>query len=155
MHRSSTRIPNGLRSVFALTACWCFTANSMPADLAPADVPGAFEQHVQTLKADFVREHPEKLDDMEWVKERIALLGEIDQYGRTMLVPAMSASADDLQANRGNAAAALELNQRAAALFSEMDGENTAELKRLMARWGWFTSAKFGAQTENSAWLIV
>jgi len=45
--------------------------------------------------------------------------------------------------------------ERIGALFTGMDAQNTAELKRLMARWGWFTSARFGAQTENNAWLIV
>jgi hypothetical protein len=48
-------------------------------------VPAAFEQHVQKLRADFAREHPEKLDDIEWLKARISLLAKIDQYGRTVL----------------------------------------------------------------------
>lgn len=154
MERSFTRSSGGLRGVFALAACWCFGGSSLATDLPLADVPAAFEQHVRQLKADFAREHPENLADIEWVKKRIALLAQIDQYGRTVLIRPMMASAAALKAHPDDAAA-LELNKRAAALFTAMDAENTAELKRLMARWGWFTSASFDAQTENSAWLIV
>jgi hypothetical protein len=114
----------------------------------------AFEQHVQKLKTDFTVAHPEKLDDIEWVKARIALLANIDQYGRTVLFPAVNASIRH-SSNGVVLPEELQLNQRLAALAKGMDTENTAELKRLMARWGWFSSARFGIETEQSAWLIV
>lgn len=154
MDRSLNRGCRGLTATFLTGALWCCNALSQPADLQPADVPAAFEQHVAKLRADFALDHPDKPDDIEWVKARIALLAAIDQYGRTILVSPMNATAHAAM-NADKTPGALQLNQRLSNLFKAMDAQNTAELKRLMERWGWFNSAKFGVQTESHAWLIV
>jgi hypothetical protein len=154
MHRFCKPRQACVLATFASGALWCSSAIPQSVDLAPADVPIAFEKHVQKLKTDFTLEHPEKPDDIDWVKARIALLANIDQYGRTVLFPAIGASIRH-SLNGVVLPEEIQLNQRLAALATGMDTENTAELKRLMARWGWFSSARFGVQTEQSAWLIV
>jgi hypothetical protein len=116
-------------------------------DVAPADAPATFEKHVAQLKADFARDHPERLDDVEWVKSYLIHLRTIDQYGRTLFPKAVQATRND--------PAQKALNEKLLRLWKSMDHAHTAELKRLIAKWGWISKARFGAQTENDAWLIA
>lgn len=133
------------------------------AGTAPGDSPGAGPGQTPSLD-DRAREELERLereearlggelavapvapDDVGWVCRKIETMVAVDQLLREAMV-----RPDDGWDPAVWKAFMRELAQRTSAV----DRENTAALKGLVERYGWFNVSTFGEEADRNAWLLV
>lgn len=115
-----------------IVSLWLIAFDANAREPAPTDIASDFERHVAALQEKFASEHPGGVDDREWVKARLRLLASIDERAHDVLT-----------------------GPRGAELSKTVDKQNSAELKSMVRKWGWITSAEFGVSAAVDAWQIV
>jgi hypothetical protein len=109
-------------------------------DLAP------FDLRVAQLKQEFAKTPPAP-NDKEWVKAKLKHMVDIDQYVRQPFdIPEVRKYSEEERA---------EFWRRISVRFMGIDRENTAELKKLLKIYPWFTISEFGPEANQNAWLLV
>jgi hypothetical protein len=103
-----------------------------------------FDAHVAQLRETFARK-PADPDDIDWVKAKLTHMLALDQYSRThpMKIGVHAFSPEERQAYFGHLFAA------------DIDGRNLAELKPLLAKYGWFRVSRFGSEPDHAAFLLI
>lgn len=105
------------------------------------------DAHVTGLRAGFAQA-PETPDDKHRVQSRLRLMVAVDQYIRVFAMrdwPSLGFSARETEA----------VNRELVARMVAVDAANTAELKGLLEKRGWFTISEYGEEADTNAWLLV
>jgi hypothetical protein len=105
-----------------------------------------YDQELARRDAEFARKPPEPADKV-WVKAKLRHMTERDQFMRNFTEVAFTHGYD--------AAEKRYFWEQFEPRFRKLDGENTEDLKSLLALWPWFTISEFGRQTAHSAWLLA
>jgi hypothetical protein len=123
-------------------------AMAIAADPAKVAVAVAeWDAHVAKLRAEFARA-PAAPDDKAWIRSRLRHLVAVDQYAR---LPFTRDGSERGFTPEENTAFQKEIGRR----MEEIDTANTAELKKLIEKHGWFRISEFGPEADNDAWLLV
>jgi len=121
--------------------------------LAAAAPQPSWQDRLAALQAEIAQTRqegaaqPERPDDKEWVKKRLASMVDFDQRVRNFWLDGFEEAAAAGQSEEFRVA----LNQA----MSDVDRYDTAELKKLLAGRDWFTIDEFGEKADNDAWLLV
>lgn len=89
----------------------------------------------------------ERPDDKEWVKRRLASMVDFDQRIRNFWLEGFEEAGAAGQSDEFRVA----LNRA----MSDVDRYDTAELKKLLAVYDWFTIDEFGERADRDGWLLV
>ena len=104
------------------------------------------DAHVSKLQAEFAKA-PEAPDDKARAVTRLRQMVAVDQYVRKFTqeghLRAFSSEEN------------LAFGQQIGSRMTAVDIANTAEIKKLLGKYGWFGISEFGAQADNDAWLLV
>lgn len=130
-------------SLFSLSGC-SSAANSnlerVDNDLAK------YDEKVEEMKFEFGQTYADP-QSKEWVKLKLKHMVQVDQYMRKYLnTPYVNGYDIDEQKY---------FQTKFMPRFENLDKQNTAELKKLLAIYEWFSISKFGKQTDKNAWLLV
>src|SRR5688572_2874228 len=107
----------------------------------------AYDDRVASLEAEFAK-LPADPHDRTWVKAKLKHMVQLDQYMRNHSQVPFTHSYSDTE------------RQNFQVRFTErrwlaLDARNTADLKALLAIHPWFTISKFGAESDDNAWLLA
>lgn len=106
----------------------------------------SYDRKVAEMQKELER-FPADPKDKEWVRRKIAHMVQVDQFMRNYIqVPHQR---NYSQAEREYFSR--EFHER----WSRVDGPNTADLKKLLEIYPWFTVSEFGRETAGNAWLLV
>ena len=87
------------------------------------------------------------MNDKRWVKQKLEFMFKIDQYMRNYLKTPIN----DLYSKKETE----NFNNLFSKRFSEMDEENTEELKQILKIHDWIKISEFGEEADSHAWLLV
>jgi hypothetical protein len=125
----------------------CGASVAMASDHPKVDAALAeCDAHVARLQAEFASK-PAELDEKVLAKSRLRQMVAVDQYVRNFTQQGHARGFSPAE----NVAFGHEIATRMAAT----DVANTAEIKALLEKYGWFTISEFGAQADSDAWLLV
>lgn len=130
-----------------LMAMLCGAGVALASDYPKVDAALAeCDAHVAKLQAEFAKT-PQAPDDKAWVVSRLQQMVDMDQYVRkfTQEGHLRGFSPAENQA----------FGQQIASRVTAIDVANTAEVKTLLKKYGWFGISGFGAQADKNAWLLV
>ena len=105
-----------------------------------------YDDEVTAMRAKF-NQMPPAPSDLVWVKSKLQNMVDVDQVMRRYT--------DTPFAHQYSAAEKEEFWKQFGSRFSQLDREDTAELKTLLKLYPWFTISRFGAQADRNAWLLV
>lgn len=105
-----------------------------------------FDDKVQEMNSQFAVK-PVNPSDKNWVKEKIQHMRDIDQYMRGYLEVQFDHGYSDLEKQ--------EFMKQFLPRWSQIDTQNTKDLKELMAIYVWFSIGDFDEKTDSNAWLLV
>lgn len=112
----------------------------------PIKILKAYDQEIEHRNSEFAKT-PADPQNKEWVKSKLAHMYDIDQYMRQLTIKSseLGFSPDEKKLFD------LGYSRR----FYMMDWQNTRDLKSLLKIHGWFNISKWGAKTDQQAWLLV
>jgi hypothetical protein len=104
------------------------------------------DARVADMRAQFARV-PASPEDRAWIAAKLQHLADVDQYVRRFTGEGYT---------RGFPPREITVfGQKMADRMNAIDAVNTAELKLLVEKSGWFRISEFGAQADYNAWLLV
>jgi hypothetical protein len=106
-----------------------------------------YDAHVAELKAAFAAKGPGDPHDKAWVKIKIQHMVDVDQYMRKY--------GEVVFDHRYTEAEKKDFNTQFISRWTEIDRSNTAELKKLLKIYPWFTISAFDRSVDENAWLLA
>jgi hypothetical protein len=105
-----------------------------------------YDDHITKRRSEFTA-IPKDESNIEWIKQKLAFMVEIDQYMRFYFRTPYNFNYSKSEIE--------SFNKSFFPRFAEIDIPNTSDLKALLTKYEWFTISKFGKQADKDAWLLV
>ncbi len=105
-----------------------------------------YDTKVAEIQSDFEKTKS-NVNDKEWVKSKLNFMVEVDQFMRSMWQSPIQ--------NNYTPEETVYFKTEFLLRNDNLDSENTADLKKLLKIYSWFTISDFGTKADSQAWLIV
>lgn len=105
-----------------------------------------YDDYIAERRGEFTK-IPGDINNKEWVKKKLALMVESDQYTRSYLDTPFDFNYSVEEKKKFE----FEFSTR----FEALDKSNTANMKMLVEKYDWFTISEFGKKADGEAWLLV
>ncbi len=135
------------RTLWAVFLLEVITLNSFAASYPRVDADlAAYDQRVAAMITEF-NKTPSDPRDKRWVQAKIEFMFNVDQYMRAQWNLPLDHQYTQEESNY--------FTSQFLILNETIDASNTADLKKLLRYYPWFTISVFGANTDIQAWIIV